>query len=65
MTRGQLNINVTGAEAERYAIYNMLGQTVNSGTFNNTLDVSRLKSGMYIIEVTIGTETHIKKFIKK
>ncbi|WP_188476241.1 GEVED domain-containing protein, partial [Dokdonia pacifica] len=65
VTRGQLNVQVTGAEAERYTIYNMLGQIVSSGSFNNTLDVSRLKSGLYIIEVAIENETHTKRFIKK
>ena len=65
VTRGQLNVNVTGSEAEHYAIYNILGQIVHSGNFSNTLDVSRLKSGMYIIEVTIGTQKHSKRFVKK
>ncbi|MEP0515452.1 GEVED domain-containing protein, partial [Dokdonia sp.] len=65
VTRGQLSVNVVGADAEHYAIYNMLGQVVRSGTFSSTLDVSRLKSGVYIIEVIVGNETHNKRFIKK
>uniref|UniRef100_UPI002612CB6F GEVED domain-containing protein n=1 Tax=uncultured Dokdonia sp. TaxID=575653 RepID=UPI002612CB6F len=65
VTRGQLSVNVTGAEAESYAIYNMLGQIVHKGAFSNTLDVSKLKAGIYILEVTIGNETHNKRFIKK
>ncbi len=65
VTRGQLSINVTGIDVERYAIYNMLGQVVSSGTFSNTLDVSRLKTGMYIIEIAAGDQTQAKRFIKK
>ena len=65
VTRGQLSVEVVGADVERYTIYNMLGQVVNSGNFSNTLDVSRLTSGMYIIEVTIGSEKHAKRFVKK
>lgn len=66
VTRGQLSISVTGTDVERYAIYNMLGQVVSSGTFSNTLDVSRLKAGMYIIEIaTTGDQTQAKRFIKK
>lgn len=65
VTRGQLSINVSGEAAENYTIYNMLGQSVMQGTFSSTLDVSRLKAGVYIIEVAIGNETHNKRFVKK
>ncbi len=65
VTRGQLSIQVVGANVEKYTIYNVLGQVVSAGTFSDTLDVSRLKSGMYIIEVAIGNETHTKRFVKK
>ncbi|WP_299761978.1 S8 family serine peptidase [uncultured Dokdonia sp.] len=65
VTRGQLSVNVIGAEAENYTIYNMLGQTVHKGAFIETVDVSKLKAGMYIIEITIGNENHTKRFIKK
>ncbi|MEP0264401.1 S8 family serine peptidase [Dokdonia sp.] len=65
VTRGQLSIHVTGTDVERYTIYNMLGQVVSSDTFSNTLDVSRLKAGMYIIEIAIGDQTQAKRFIKK
>ncbi|GGG12858.1 hypothetical protein GCM10011344_11920 [Dokdonia pacifica] len=65
VTRGQLSIQVVGADVEKYTIYNMLGQIVKSGSFNNTLDVSGLKAGMYIIEVATGSEAHTKRFVKK
>lgn len=65
VTRGQLSINVIGEEAESYTVYNMVGQIVMKGAFSNTLDVSRLKAGVYLIEVAIGNETHNKRFVKK
>lgn len=65
VTRGQLSIDVIGEDAESYTMYNMVGQIVMKGAFSNTLDVSRLKAGVYIIEVAIGNETHNKRFVKK
>lgn len=65
VARGQLSIQVVGADVEKYTIYNLLGQMISSGNFSHTLDVSSLRSGMYIIEVTRGSETHAKRFVKK
>ena len=65
VTKGQLSLQVIGKEAEHYTIYNMAGQVVKSGSFNETLDVSRLNSGVYIVEIVIGDETFNKRFIKK
>ncbi len=65
VTRGILNVDVLGATAERYTIYNMLGQTVRSGEFTSTLDVSNLQTGVYMIEVQVGDATLNKRFIKK
>ena len=65
VTRGQLSVNVIGEVAESYTVYNMLGQAVMKGKFSSTLDVSRLKAGVYLIEVAIGNETHNKRFVKK
>ncbi len=65
VSRGQLNINVQGVDADTYTIYNLLGQTVRSGTFNSTLDVSNLDAGVYMIEVTVGTTSMNKRFIKQ
>ena len=41
-----------GAKIEEIAIYNQMGQKVLEGEFvNNTIDVSRLHPGMYIVEL--------------
>jgi hypothetical protein len=65
VTKGQLSVEVLGEEAESYTVYNMVGQIVMKGAFSNTLDVSGLKAGVYMIEVAIGNETHNKRFVKK
>lgn len=59
-----LNISLN-AEASQVVIYNMLGQVVSKQAFSNTLDVSELSSGTYILEVTVGQERHTKRFIKQ
>jgi chitodextrinase len=60
---GILNINLLGAKATDYVIYNMLGQIVATNTFVNRLDVSSLKAGMYIIEVRAEGEKFTDRFI--
>lgn len=65
VTRGQLNVNVLGADAQKFTIYNLLGQVVRAGVFNSTLDVSKLDSGVYMIEIQVGNATMSKRFIKQ
>jgi Zn-dependent metalloprotease len=65
VTRGQLNVNVLGVDAQKFTIYNMLGQVVHAGAFNSTLDVSKLDSGVYMIEIQVGNATMSKRFIKQ
>lgn len=65
VSRGNLNISLTGAEATAVTIFNMLGQSVYKGGFENTIDVSRLEAGVYIIEVETATSKVMKRFIKK
>ncbi len=64
VTRGQLNVRVTGATAERFTIYNILGQVVRSGIYTERVDVSRLDAGVYMIEVEVGNTKMNKRFIK-
>ena len=65
VTRGQLHVNVLGADAERFTIYNLLGQVVGAGAFTSTLDVSNLDSGVYMIEIQVENATMSKRFIKQ
>ena len=65
VTRGQLNIQVTGTEAETLTIFNLLGQVVRKGAFTETVDVSNLDAGVYVLEIELNGSTKIKRFIKK
>ena len=66
VNRGFVNIQITEAEPTDYAIFNIVGQRVQSGAFNSRIDVSSLQSGMYIIEVNAeGGTKFIERFIKE
>ncbi|MEW5676463.1 reprolysin-like metallopeptidase [Flavobacterium enshiense] len=56
----------SGLETEAsYRIYNLLGQQISGGTIeNNAVNVSSVKEGTYIIEVSDGSSTISKKFIR-
>ena len=62
-----LNIKVSGAHSNiSYKILNLLGQNVMNGDHTrDSIDVSNLTSGMYIIEVTGDAKKGTKRFIKK
>lgn len=48
-------------------IYNILGKKINNVTYNlsnNSIDISNLASGAYLMKVSIGTATKNYKFIK-
>ncbi|WP_188476191.1 GEVED domain-containing protein, partial [Dokdonia pacifica] len=65
VTRGELNVSVIGAEAQNLTIYNMLGQVVRKGAFTETVDVSKLDAGIYVLEIEVEGSKMIKRFIKK
>ena len=49
-----------------YRIFNMLGQELGSGKIeNDTIYVGGLKTGTFLIEVSNGTSTSTKRFIKE
>ncbi|UPS92476.1 GEVED domain-containing protein [Bizionia sp. M204] len=64
-TKQALNIALNGLEAQSYQISNMLGQIVMKGVFTETINVSELNDGMYIIQLNIGEKTKVKRFIKQ
>jgi chitodextrinase len=64
-TTSLLNINSISNNAT-YKVHSLLGQTVLSGKIaNNSIDVSRLNAGNYIIEITDNEKTISKQFIKQ
>lgn len=61
-----LNIVLPENSEGTYRIMNMIGQEVLSGKLTNQhINVSKLRSGMYFIEVNDGDELMTKKFIKE
>ncbi len=60
-----LNVEVLNNNATDYVIYNLVGQIVAKNTYTNTIDVSLLQSGVYLIQVNVGDEKFIERFIKE
>lgn len=60
-----LNIDLLEATGKDYVIYNVMGQVVGKGTFNETLDVTSLQSGVYMMEVNTQGEKLMKRFVKE
>lgn len=60
-------LNVTSvSENATFRVYNLTGQTVINGKFNNnSIDVSRLQVGNYILEISDKGKTTSKRFIKQ
>ncbi|MGO3182494.1 MAG: M4 family metallopeptidase [Aequorivita sp.] len=60
-----LNINLRDVVGKDYVIYNVMGQVVSKGAFTESLDVSSLQSGVYMMEVDTDGEKLMKRFVKE
>ena len=62
-----LNINPNfGALETNFRITNLLGQVITTGRImNNSINISNLKNGVYLLELTDEEETFTTKFIKQ
>jgi len=60
-------LNFSDLESEsNYRIFNMMGQELGSGKIqNNSVNVSSLRTGTYLIEIYNGSATATKRFIKE
>jgi len=59
-------LNISAVETASYTIYSILGQAVSKGNVaNGTVDVSGIKAGTYLLEVTTNDQTVVKRFIKQ
>lgn len=61
----ELNVTVSEENTYSYKIINALGQQLGSGQVSGAIDVSRLSTGIYLIELNNGKEKIVKKFAKK
>lgn len=60
-------IRISTTQNLKAIVYNLLGKELLKGSIteiNNTLDISTLKTGVYVLKVTTGTRAATKKFIK-
>lgn len=61
-----LNVRMVDNRNANYTIYNLLGKQVEIGKVSeNAINVSKLASGVYLLEVNDGQKTMTKKFIKE
>ncbi|WP_299102271.1 T9SS type A sorting domain-containing protein [uncultured Winogradskyella sp.] len=61
---GSVSISSTNSEAISVQVYDILGKQVKNETLsNNTLNVSNLKSGVYIIKITQNNASTTKKLV--
>jgi hypothetical protein len=64
VSNGTLYITSNSNEAKSVAVYDVLGkQVLNSKTSNNTVNVSELKGGSYIVKITEEGKTDTRKLI--
>ena len=62
----ELNISISESNGYTYKITNTLGQQLSSGElYGNPIDVSKLATGIYLIELNNGSKKIVKKFAKK
>ncbi|WP_299883297.1 FG-GAP-like repeat-containing protein [uncultured Lacinutrix sp.] len=63
-----LNLNGTDYlfDNTKYSIFDMVGRMVANGNFNsNSIDISKLQSGNYILQISANRSVKTQKFIKK
>ncbi|KJJ39632.1 hypothetical protein MB09_00110 [Aequorivita vladivostokensis] len=62
-----LNISLVEANGKDYVIYNIMGQVIGKGLYTESLDVSSLRSGVYMLEVNTHNNNNklMKRFIKE
>ncbi|OIV42356.1 M4 family metallopeptidase [Flavobacterium johnsoniae] len=61
----ELNVLFSEDNGYSYKIINTLGQQLGSGQVAGSIDVSKLSTGIYLIELTNGEKKIVKKFAKK
>lgn len=60
-----LNVDFNNEKSLSYKITTLGGKALKKGNLKNKIDVSFLKTGIYILEITSNGSTIKKKFIKK
>lgn len=61
----QLNLIISQGEIEEVSISNLIGQVLFTLKNNNTIDISNLSAGIYLVTVRQGPNILTQKFIKQ
>ncbi|GEQ84799.1 hypothetical protein ULMS_03070 [Patiriisocius marinistellae] len=61
----ELNIALQGTTAIDFVVYNIQGQVVLKGDFTNTINVTNLSSGVYVLQVNTERNQFIERFVKE
>lgn len=64
----ELNIRLTKKKTANVEVYNLLGKKVFSGKLNamsSTIDITKWKSGIYLVKVVTDSKSITKRFVKK
>ncbi|CAA0185679.1 GEVED domain-containing protein [Tenacibaculum maritimum] len=64
-TTSYVKITLRSAKGLTYKIVNTIGQVVKAGVVNDVINVSKLKSGLYILEVNDGQKSKAVKLMKR
>ncbi|MGH1387015.1 T9SS type A sorting domain-containing protein [Kordia sp.] len=65
-SKGILNIQTNTTDSVSISIYDMLGKEVlNADKVTNTIDISNLKNGMYLVKIATNDRSITKKIIKE
>ena len=59
-----LHLDLLNATESNYTIYSLSGEVLANGVFQNIIPVSKLKKGLYILEVTSDFNKLTSRFIK-
>ena len=59
------NLYIKGVEATSVVVYNMLGQQVNSSLVNNTVNMSGLQRGVYLVTVNSENGSQTIRVVKE
>ncbi|MCO6495995.1 MAG: T9SS type A sorting domain-containing protein [Bacteroidetes bacterium] len=58
-------INISGISKADYSIQDMSGRTIQNGFFENSINVSELTQGVYILTISTDNQRYVRKIVKE
>ena len=59
-----LHVEGNFSEYFNYSIYNQLGKKIDSGILSDKIDLSAIKTGLYIVEISNQKQHQLIKILK-